>query len=30
MRLLDAGDDWVLVVVRNSLGVETLAVYEVS
>ena len=30
MRLLDAGDDWVLVVVRDSLGVQTLAVYEVS
>lgn len=30
MRLLDAGDDWVLVVVRNSLGVQTLAVYELS
>ena len=30
MRLLDAGDDWVLVVVRNSLGVQTLAVHEVS
>jgi len=30
MRLLDAGDDWVLVVVRDSLGAETLAVYEVS
>ena len=28
MRLLDAGEDWVLVVVRDSLGVETLAVYE--
>ena len=30
MRLLDAGDDWVLVVVRDSLGVQMLAVYEVS
>ncbi len=30
MRLLDAGDDWVLAVVRDSLGVEALAVYEVS
>ena len=30
MRLLDAGDDWALVVVRDSLGVQTLAVYEVS
>jgi len=30
MRLLDAGDNWVLVVVRDSLGVETLAVYELS
>ncbi len=30
MRLLDAGADWVLVVVRDALGVETLAVYEVS
>lgn len=30
MRLLDAGDDWVLVVVRDSLGVQTLAVYRVS
>ncbi len=30
MRLLDAGADWVLVVVRDSLGVEALAVYEVS
>lgn len=30
MRLLDAGDDWVLVVVRDSLGVQTLAVYELS
>lgn len=30
MRLVDAGDDWVLVVVRNSLGVQTLAVHEVS
>ncbi len=29
MRLLDAGDDWALVVVRDSLGVQTLAVYEV-
>ena len=29
MRLLDAGDDWVLVAVRNSLGVQTLAVHEV-
>ena len=30
MRLLDAGDDWVLVVVRDNLGVQTLAVYEMS
>ena len=30
MRLLDAGDDWALVLVRDSLGVQTLAVYEVS
>ena len=30
MRLLDAGDDWVLVVVTDSLGVETLAVHELS
>lgn len=29
MRLLDAGDHWVLVVARDSLGVQTLAVYEV-
>ncbi len=30
MRLLDAGEDWVLVVVQDSLGVQTLAVYEFS
>lgn len=30
MRLLDAGENWVLVVVRDSLGVQTLAVYEFS
>ena len=30
MRLLDAGEDWVLVVVRDSLGVQTLAVYPFS
>lgn len=30
MGLLDAGEGWVLVVVRDSLGVETLAVYELS
>ena len=30
MRLLDAGNDWVLVAVRGSLGIQTLAVYEVS
>ena len=30
MRLLDAGDDWALVLVRDGLGVQTLAVYEVS
>ena len=30
MRLLDAGEDWVLVVARDSLDVETLAVYEFS
>ncbi len=30
MQLLDASDDWVLVAVRNSLGVDTLAVYAIN
>jgi len=30
MRLLDAGEHWVLVVVRDALGVQTLAVYGFS
>jgi len=30
MRLLDAGEDWVLVVVRDAFGVQTLAVHEFS
>ncbi len=30
MRLLDAGEDWVLVVIRDAFGVQTLAVHEFS
>ena len=30
MSLLDAGADWVLVVVRDDLGVERVGVYEVG